>query len=407
MHRLFSSGYCRLMARNVSAQLDHVAPEQQQQVVVLPFRAETRRLTFGVVLAAAIGVFLLDINLRLGVATAVLYVPVVLLSLFISNARVTAAFAAFATVLTWAAFFVSPHGSVADWVIFMNRTMSVLSIWIAAGLSVTGIRQRLRLNAQKRANDELARSNSELEQFASIASHDLQSPIRKVAGFCERLLDSDPPLDNRQAEFVSRIQTASKRMHTLVTDLLAYSRVSTQEWAPTQVDLNVCVSYVLSDLSEEIEEAGARIEVGDLPTVEADATQMSQLFQNLISNAIKYRNHEAPCTIEVMGAESSRQRGGDRTAPNGEVVFTEIEVKDNGIGIDAEFADQIFDVFVRLHSQEEYEGTGIGLAICKRIAEKHNGQIRVAGPPDGGSTFTIVLPVTQPELQLIPGEAAA
>lgn len=240
-----------------------------------------------------------------------------------------------------------------------------------------------RRNAEARIRsvaEELERSNKELENFASIASHDLQEPLRKVQAFGDRLRRKLGPglAEDAQAD-MDRIQNAASRMQQLIEDLLVYSRVTTKAKPFMPVDLNVIAAEVLSDLEVRIESAGARVQVGALPTLEADATQMRQLFQNLLGNALKYRATGVAPIVSIMANEQ-----------NG---YHAIEVRDNGIGFEDKYKEKIFGVFQRLHDQKEYQGTGIGLAVCKKITERHGGTISASSPGAGeGAAFTVLLP---------------
>jgi signal transduction histidine kinase len=225
---------------------------------------------------------------------------------------------------------------------------------------------------------ELERSNADLQQFAYAASHDLQAPLRVIAGFINLLGKRyKGRLDEKADEFIASTIDGVNRMSMLIKDLLEYARVDTQRktFKPTDCASSLCEA--LSDLQKVIEESGASITYDSLPTVKADAVQLTSLFQNLISNAIKFRGDNLP-EIHV----SAVQNGDDW-------VFS---VRDNGIGIDKKFAKKIFDVFERLHTREEYEGTGIGLAICKKIVERHGGKIWVESDPGKGSTFYFTIP---------------
>jgi signal transduction histidine kinase len=231
---------------------------------------------------------------------------------------------------------------------------------------------------------ELAHSNAELEQFASIASHDLQEPLRKVRTFTEQVaaIDSER-LSERGREYLGRANRAAERMQRLIQDLLSFSRVTTQARPFAPVDLREVIRETLEDLSVEVERAGASIHVGALPTISADPLQMRQLLQNLISNALKFRRDGVTPEITVESAVS----GGS----------VRLSVRDNGIGFEPRYSGRIFRVFERLHGRNAYPGTGIGLALCRKIAERHDGDIVAEGQPGVGATFTVTLPVHQPE----------
>ncbi len=226
---------------------------------------------------------------------------------------------------------------------------------------------------------ELAASNAELEEFARIASHDLKEPMRTVATSVQLLQrHSNGRLDPESLEFIGHAVDGAKRAARLIDDLLAYSRVGTRGQSLERVETESILGEVLADLQAAIEESGAAVTCDPLPTVAADRSQMKQLLQNLVSNAIKFRAAEAP-RIHVSAERAA-----------GEWVLS---VRDNGIGIDPEFADRIFVAFQRLHGQEEYPGTGIGLAICKKIVERHGGRLWVESTPGEGSTFRFTIPV--------------
>jgi two-component system NtrC family sensor kinase len=234
----------------------------------------------------------------------------------------------------------------------------------------------------ERSNAELSRSNDELRQFAFVASHDLQEPLRSITSFCN-LLKSEyhDRLDEQANNFVDRIVNGAKRMKALVTDLLSYSRVSREERVEFQpVDLHDVVRDALANLQSTIADTGAYVSFGNVPTVRGNRSQLVQLLQNLIGNAITYRSEQQP-QIEIIASRH--------------LQFCEISVRDNGIGIAPEHHQQIFEIFKRLHSRDRYPGTGIGLAVCKKIVERHGGQIAVDSRLGAGSTFRFTVPAEQ------------
>jgi signal transduction histidine kinase len=236
-----------------------------------------------------------------------------------------------------------------------------------------------RTTALEQATEELRRSNQDLEQFAYAASHDLQEPLRAVSGFLKLLAEQyKPQLDEKAREFIGYAVDGSRRMSEMIRDLLAYSRVRRKGKAPKWVDAEKSLAAALANLEAGVREAGARITHDPLPALMIDDVQLTQLFQNLVGNAVKFRRPEQPCLVHV-GA----QRRGDRWL---------LSVRDNGIGIPPEQHDRVFEVFQRLHSREKYAGTGIGLAICKKILQQHGGEIGVESAPGHGSTFHFSLP---------------
>lgn len=242
----------------------------------------------------------------------------------------------------------------------------------------------------------LEQSNRELQDFAFVASHDLQEPLRKVTSFGDLLkIKYGKHLPPEGHDYLERMVNAVKRMQTLITDLLSYSNVVTQVQSFRLVDLKQVVREVLSDLDAMIKEAGGRVEVGDLPTIEAEPVMMYQLFQNFVSNAIKYRRPGVPPVIKI----SSVILDGDRKAsPGGEAVAApsvQLMVEDNGIGFDEKHLDRMFVIFKRLHGRSSYAGSGIGLAICKKVADYHKGSVTARSKINEGSTFITVLPTQQ------------
>jgi signal transduction histidine kinase len=238
-------------------------------------------------------------------------------------------------------------------------------------------RRQAELRLAQYAQD-LARSNAELEQFAYVASHDLQEPLRMVASFTQLLAKRyQGRLDQDADEFIGFAVDGANRMQQLINDLLGYSRVGTRGKSPAPTDLNEVLGHAEANLHEAIKENGAVVTHEPLPIVAVDQVQFTQLFQNLLANAIKFRSRETP-RIHV----SAQVEGGDWL----------LAVQDNGIGIAPEHRERIFAVFQRLHSRTEYPGTGIGLALCKKIVERHGGRIWVESTPGQGSTFYFNIP---------------
>lgn len=238
---------------------------------------------------------------------------------------------------------------------------------------------------------ELERSNRELQQFASVASHDLNEPLRKIQVFGDRLAATcGDALGEQGRDYLARMQSAAGRMRALIDGLLTYSRVTSRPHPFESTDLAEVVRDVVTDLEVRIDEWGARIDVGAMPTLDADAVQMRQLFQNLIVNALEFRRPDVTPTV-VIRAEQADDRAPSPGA-------WEITVGDNGIGFAPADSECIFDVLTRLHGRGEYDGVGIGLAVCRRIAERHGGSIRAEGVLGAGATFTVILPASQPKV---------
>ena len=237
-------------------------------------------------------------------------------------------------------------------------------------------------SASKAYAQELERSNKELQDFAFIASHDLQEPLRKIRSFGDLLKSKcADSLDEQAQDFINRMQNASARMNELIQGLLAYSRVRTKAAPYSRVDLNQALREALSNLEVRVKEVDAAIDAETLPTVEADPLQMTQLFQNLIGNAIKFQGNKERPQVKIY----SRLCGD----------HVELSVEDNGVGFEEEHLERIFAPFERLHGRSEYEGVGMGLAICRKIVERHGGTITAKSAPGKGSTFTVILPKRQ------------
>ncbi|HXE58063.1 MAG TPA: PAS domain S-box protein [Gemmatimonadales bacterium] len=251
------------------------------------------------------------------------------------------------------------------------------------------------ITERKRAEQELRafaakleRSNRELEDFASVAAHDLQEPLRKIQAFGDRLRASAPQLDAQAQDYLRRMQEAARRMQALITDLLSFARVTTRGDRLARVELDDVVREALADLEFLVEQCGGRVELGPLPAIEADPVQMRQLFQNLISNALKFHRPGEPPVVRI---DSERLP----PAEGSEVERCRIRVRDNGIGFDPKYVGRIFNIFQRLHGRGDYRGTGVGLAICRKIAQAHGGDITASSAPGEGATFVVTLPVRQ------------
>ena len=251
--------------------------------------------------------------------------------------------------------------------------------------------QKQAKEALERHARDLARSNEELEQFAYVASHDLQEPLRKIRAFGALLADEKrESLDDEGRQYIDFMTDAATRMQTLVSDLLALSRVTTSAHPFEDLSLTEVFDTVLSDLSVALEEAEGHVEVAKVPTIEADRTQMEQLFRNLIANALKFREPGVPPRVSVQMADEAAPLD---SVPGPAHTFL---VADNGIGFDPAQGGKLFQPFKRLHARHQYEGAGIGLAICERIVLRHHGRITASGTPGAGATFTVTLPRRQP-----------
>lgn len=228
--------------------------------------------------------------------------------------------------------------------------------------------------------EELARFNSELQDFAYVASHDLQEPLRKIQAFGDRLKSKfADALSDTGLDYIARMQNAADRMSELVSDLLSFSRVTTRARPFERVDLGEAAQAAFSEFSSEVKATNAELEIGTLPTIDADRSQIRQLLVNLIDNALKFRRPEVPPRIRIHA-----EIEGD---------LCRLAVEDNGIGFDTKYTDRIFRVFQRLHGRDEYSGTGIGLAICRKLVERHGGSIDATGSPGEGASFTVTLPL--------------
>jgi PAS domain S-box-containing protein len=259
--------------------------------------------------------------------------------------------------------------------------VSEQSVQEGAVVIARDIRERKRAQQELHvAIERLEQSNRELEDFAYVASHDLQEPLRKIQAFGDRLKAKySEELPPQARDYIERMQAAAKRMQVLINDLLTFSRVTTKAQPFVPVDLGEVAREVAHDLEVRAHDAGGEIVIGALPAIEADPLQMRQLLQNLAGNGLKFHRDGVPPVVEIAGeVEDGRAR---------------ITVADNGIGFEEKYAERIFTMFERLHGRGKYEGTGIGLAICRKIVERHGGEIAARSTPGQGSTFVVTLPV--------------
>ncbi|WP_421826225.1 sensor histidine kinase [Larkinella sp.] len=264
---------------------------------------------------------------------------------------------------------------------------------IVTDLTVQKATQRLLKSNNERLeemNTALEVSNHDLQQFASVASHDLQEPLRKIQMFSELLKDKhidELPVDS--VRYLEKIIDSSNRMRTMIIDILSYSRLSTHSDTYVLTDLNKLLNEVLKDFELRIQEKKARVQIDPLPEVEVNQGQIRQVFQNLISNALKFSKAGQPPVIEIKATRPAESEAKD------EEPMCSILITDNGIGFDEQYVDKIFSLFQRLNTKDIYEGSGIGLAVTKRIIDKHNGRIKAQSKEGMGSTFIISLPLRQ------------
>lgn len=271
---------------------------------------------------------------------------------------------------------------------------------VCVGKDITEI-VRAREEIEK-SNRLLSQSNRELQDFAYVASHDLQEPLRKVQAFGDRLQKKFAnQLTDEGSDYINRMRDAASRMQKLINDLLTFSRVTSKAQPFEQVDVKKIAEEVVSDLEVRIEQTNAKVEIGELPAIDADAVQMRQLLQNLIGNALKFQRPDEIPVIKIY-AESPEHTGGSFTFEGAQIETVgnsgqtcTIVVEDNGIGFEEKYLEKIFTVFQRLHGRTEYEGSGIGLAVCRKIVERHHGSITARSAPGKGAAFFVTLPISQ------------
>ncbi len=248
-----------------------------------------------------------------------------------------------------------------------------------------------RTNELETLNTELLRSNRELQEFAYVASHDLQEPLRKIRAFGDRLMEKySGQLDERGKDYIARMQGSAERMQTLIDALLTYSRITSKAQPFIATDLNQVAQEVVNDLDLRLKEVNGTVAIHELATIDADPIQMRLLLQNLIGNALKFHALDRAPTVVVQGSSVCGQNGNSGGSLGAQCY--RLTVSDNGIGFEPEFAERIFQVFQRLHGRSEYEGTGVGLAICRKIVDRHGGTIVATSTLGEGAIFEVILP---------------
>jgi light-regulated signal transduction histidine kinase (bacteriophytochrome) len=283
--------------------------------------------------------------------------------------------------------------SLIPFLMMLGGLMLTILVLIQLDKSIT--KRKIAEEELRTFTEKLQHSNRELESFAHIASHDLQEPLRKIIAFGNRLTTKySDVIDDQGRDYLIRMESASNRMKTLINSLLTFSRVSTKTRPFVPVDLKKLTQEVLSDLEVSIEQKSGRVEVGELATIDADPLQMRQLLQNLIVNALKFTQEGVHPVVKIYG-RTIHTNGDHKNGYSHEEDLYELSVEDNGIGFDEKYANRIFDIFQRLHGRQEYEGTGIGLAICRRIVDRHNGEIKAKSVSGEGTQFIFTLPVKQ------------
>jgi signal transduction histidine kinase len=356
------------------------------------FEQERTPVIYGTIALLVASVFVADLYTHLGLAIWIAYLLPVVLTIFGRRPVVPLVVAFLVSILLIMGYFISPRGAPSAWG-HINRGIGAFTVWVVAVICYQFIRNKLQVWEQqkvlRRSRDELEertveleRRNRDLQDFAFIAAHDLSEPLRKIQTLGSLLeAKGADRLSEQERDYVSRMTGAASRMQEQLDALLRYTSVDRkgQEFKPAKLD--DAVRDAASDLESAVRQIGACVEIGPLPTVNGDPYQLRQLFQNLIENAVKYHRPDIKPLIKIHGEViDGRHR---------------ISVEDNGIGFEEKYLEKIFQPFQRLHRKNEYSGTGIGLAICKKIIERHGGTITAKSAPGKGSTFIVTLPVEQ------------
>lgn len=302
----------------------------------------------------------------------------------------------------WGLLVVNQCATPRQWQQWEVELLRQLATQLAIALQQAELYQQLQSELEERQRTEkelkrqqqlLAQSNTDLQQFASVASHDLQEPLRKIQVFGNQLQEKFSDVLGQQGQdYVERMQNAVSRMQSLIDDLLVFARIATRAQPFVLTNLEQVVREVLSDLEVRLQQTGGKVEVDELPTIDADPVQMRQLFQNLIGNALKFHRPQTPPVVKIYSqlAIAPLQSAAENS---GSAAMCQIIVADNGIGFEPKYQERIFQTFQRLHGRSQYEGTGMGLAICRKIAERHGGSIKATSAPGQGATFIITLPM--------------